>query len=307
MEKEQDMDSRVKEAVTASFVADALALGVHWVYDIALIKNKYGRLEQMVAPELAPYHKTKEKGQFTHYGDQALVLLESLAENNGFDPDHFSRAWQALFENYGGYYDGATKETLHHLQMDPKMKPSGSLSFDMGGAARIAPLALFYAKDIDRFVSSARAQTAMTHNQSVVTDTARFFALTAAMVLDGEKPTTALEKSLEKMADAPQVKQLVTKALDTGKEETTEVTARFGQMCAVEAALPSCIHLIVKYEQDLKQALIENIMAGGDSSARGMLAGFIIGAYQGLGQIPKSWLNDMQAFEKIKTLMDLAG
>ncbi len=301
------MDSRIKDAVMASFVADALALGVHWVYDIALIKNKYGRLEQMVAPELAPYHSSKEKGQFTHYGDQALVLLESLAQNNGFDPGHFSRAWQALFENYTGYVDSATKETLHNLQIDPEMRPSGSLSFDLGGAARIAPLALYYAKDIDGFVSSALAQTAMTHNQSVVTDTARFFSFVAVMVLDGEKPSKALEKSLDKIPDAPQVKQLITKALDTGREDTAKVTARFGQMCAVEAALPSCIHLIVKYEQDLKQALIENIMAGGDSSARGMLAGFVIGAYQGLGQIPQSWLDDMQAFEKINNLMGQAG
>ncbi|MFH2059089.1 MAG: ADP-ribosylglycohydrolase family protein [Pseudomonadota bacterium] len=68
--------------------------------------------------------------------------------------------------------------------------------------------------------------------------------------------------------------------------------------------MPSTIHLIAKYEQDLKQALVENIMAGGDSSARGMLTGFIIGAYQGLAQIPQSWLDDMQAYKKIEYLIN---
>ena len=62
------------------------------------------------------------------------------------------------------------------------------------------------------------------------------------------------------------------------------------------------IHLIAKYEEDLKGALVENIMAGGDSSARGMLTGFIIFAYQGLGRIPGSWPDDLQAGERIAGL-----
>ncbi|MFH2059090.1 MAG: ADP-ribosylglycohydrolase family protein [Pseudomonadota bacterium] len=177
------MKQNIKDAVMASFVADALALGVHWVYDIAAIKNKYGRLEQMVVPEPAPYHKTKTKGQFTHYGDQALVLLESVVEQSGFDPGHFSKKWQAMFADYTGYVDGATKETLKNLSLDPDMNPSGSMSSDLGGAARIASLALFYGDDPDAFVAAAKTQTAMTHNQSSVIDSARFFALASTMVL----------------------------------------------------------------------------------------------------------------------------
>ena len=70
-------------------------------------------------------------------------------------------------------------------------------------------------------------------------------------------------------------------------------------MCAAENVLPSAIHLISKYEDNLKDALVENTMAGGDSSARGMLAGFIIGAHQGLDRIPGSWSDDLKAGERI--------
>ncbi len=74
-------------------------------------------------------------------------------------------------------------------------------------------------------------------------------------------------------------------------------------MCSVAAACPATIHLIVKYEDNLKTALIENMMAGGDSSARGMLTGFILGSYQGMDKIPNSWVIDMIAHEKILRLM----
>lgn len=298
------MKQIVKDAVMASFVADALALGVHWVYDIAAIKNKYGRLEQMVAPELAPYHKTKTKGQFTHYGDQALVLLESVVEQSGFDPGHFSKAWQTLFSDYTGYVDGATKETLKNLASDPDMHPSGSMSSDLGGAARIASLALFYGDDPDAFISAAKTQTAVTHNQPSVIEAARFFSFASTLIFNGEKPSIALEKTLEKILGAPQLKQMITAGLESCNEETAKAIARFGQMCSVQGALPSTIHLIAKYEQDLKQALVENIMAGGDSSARGLLTGFILGAYQGIEQIPQNWLDDMQAYQKIKDLIN---
>ncbi len=61
------MKQKIQDAAMASFIADALALGVHWVYDTARIFDRYGRLEKMTAPELAPYHGAREKGQFIHY------------------------------------------------------------------------------------------------------------------------------------------------------------------------------------------------------------------------------------------------
>jgi ADP-ribosylglycohydrolase len=76
-------------------------------------------------------------------------------------------------------------------------------------------------------------------------------------------------------------------------------------MCAVEAALPSTIHIIAKYEDNLKLALIENIMAGGDSAARGMLIGFILGCYHGLQSIPNEWLSAMLKYEEIVHMIEL--
>jgi len=293
------MNSKIKDAIMAAFVADALSLGVHWVYDMSEIEKKYGRLESIVKPELAPYHKSKQKGEFTHYGDQMMVLLESVTESSGFNLINFSTAWQNMFQSYNGYMDHATKETMQNFNSGKKPDASGSLSLDLSGASRIAPLALYYGEAVNTFIDAAGAQTAMTHNQIEVIACAELFAMVSVMVLKGANPVDAFDKAIKKIPNAAKIQPMVKAGLESRSEVTREIIVKFGQMCSVQAALPSTIHLIVKYEDNLKEALIENIMAGGDSSARGMLAGFILGCHQGLETFPREWLDDMIAYEKI--------
>ncbi|MDH3950637.1 MAG: ADP-ribosylglycohydrolase family protein, partial [Deltaproteobacteria bacterium] len=91
------MQDNARAMVLASFAADSLALGVHWIYDASKIANEYGRVETFIKPKEDSYHPTKDKGEFTHYGDQQLVLLESVAVKNGFDLNDFSERWQEFF------------------------------------------------------------------------------------------------------------------------------------------------------------------------------------------------------------------
>ena len=73
------MQDNRKAAILAAFAADALALGVHWIYNTHVIDRKYGRVEDLLAPQLAKFHAGKRRGDFTHYGDQMLLLLETVA------------------------------------------------------------------------------------------------------------------------------------------------------------------------------------------------------------------------------------
>ncbi len=67
------MNDKAKAMVLASFAADALALGVHWIYNTNVIDKKWGRVEDYIKPQRPTFHPTKELGEFTHYGDQTLV------------------------------------------------------------------------------------------------------------------------------------------------------------------------------------------------------------------------------------------
>ncbi|MGY8713900.1 MAG: ADP-ribosylglycohydrolase family protein, partial [Verrucomicrobiia bacterium] len=61
-----------------SFCADALSLGVHWIYDANELAQKYGRVTGYQAPGPDSYHPHKQAGDQGHVGDQALCLLTFL-------------------------------------------------------------------------------------------------------------------------------------------------------------------------------------------------------------------------------------
>ena len=188
------MDNR-KALLLASFAADSLALGAHWIYDVQEIEKRFGRVEGLVAPGPDSYHKGKEKGEFTHYGDQMLVLLESVVEKRGFDLHDFSDRWRELFADYAGYMDGATKKTLAYYAKGKGPEKAGSHTGDFAGASRIAPVVFLYADDLDGMVDAATAQTKMTHNDAATLDTAEFFARVAYRVLRGQAPVEAIEET----------------------------------------------------------------------------------------------------------------
>lgn len=297
------MIENAKAAVLASLAADSLALGVHWIYNTRVIDKKLGRVEAFVKPEIASFHRGKEKGDLTHYGDQMMVLLESAAQTGGFDLDNFAKRWQSLFADYEGYMDKATKATLDNFAGGGSPQTAGSDSTDLGGAARIAALLPFYIHDPKGFTAAAKAQTAMTHNHPEVVASAEFFAQVALAVFGGEKPSAAIHKTAQNWDSHAAIPGLIEDGLASAQADTRQTIADFGQMCETEVALPATVHLIVKYEDNLKEALIENVMAGGDSSARGMLAGMILGAHHGKQAIPDSWLSELRSYDQAVKLM----
>ena len=300
------MKEKIKDAVLSAFVADALSLGVHWVYDRSQIKEQYGCLDKMVTPEIVKYHQPKKAGDFTHYGDQMLVLLESVSECNAFDISDFSRRWRQLFDAYDGYMDHATKETLDGLKAGKSIETAGSGSEDLAGAVRMPPLFLAGSNGEEELIQAARAQTAMTHNHEDVVNASEWMARTVLQIFDGQTPSNAMVSGLEAMPDTPgkeKLHQAIESGVKSRKDDTGKTIQSLGQMCSIHAALPSAIHLVAKYEDSFRDAMVENIMAGGDSSARGVLAAFFIGAYLGRESIPEHWCSDMTAFSEITSLM----
>ena len=296
------MNDRIKAAVLGSFVADALALGVHWVYNTRVIDKKFGRIDGYLDP-LTSYHKGKKAGDQTHYGDQMLVLMESLEKDSTFDLEIFASRWRRFFDTYTGYFDHATQDTLHNLLSGKDFETCGSLSEDLGGACRIAPLVPVFEDDPEKLVAAARKQTALTHNNADVLAAAEFFSRTTATVLAGAKPLQAVDTVLDRHFKASSIETLVMEGLDSRAMDTRQTIADFGQACSVEVALPGVVHIIARYTDNFEGALVENIMAGGDSAARGIPAAMILGAHHGLEAIPGKWLDGLASRERVEQFL----
>jgi ADP-ribosylglycohydrolase len=281
--------------IMGSLLADSYALGTHWIYDTDQIDAHRERLQQLIDPVVPRFHANRKAGEHTHYGDQAVLLLESIARNGGFDRQQFRSDWLAAMQGYDGYLDHASKETLAHPE-------TGAVSDDLGGAARIAPLVYRYFDDPAMLSRSADEQTAFTHNSPEAREAAQAAAAVAVRVLNGESPAKAAA-AYAGSAECPEsLRSYFLLSIPAAGEETRTTVKRFGQMCSLKGALPSALQIIVKYDTDYREALYQNILAGGDSAARGLIIGMIIGASG--APLPEEWLNAYVHREKVEALLD---
>lgn len=298
------MEDRKRALVLASFVADSLALGVHWIYNTERIRKQFGRVEHFLKPLPNSYHSSKDKGEFTHYGDQSVILLESIASIGAFDLNDFSRRWRDFFGHYNGYFDQATKATLQNFSQGKNPNDAGSSSFDLAGASRISSLVCRYAQDPDALVSAAREQTRMTHNHPIVLDGAEFFARLCGKILQGDRPVPAIQDVTAERVKGSPLSEWVARGIESSEEDSVVAIGRFGQSCHVDEAFPSVIHLIAKYEEDLKEALIQCVMAGGDSAGRGMMVGMVLGAHLGSKGLPQEWISGLKRGKEISAMIE---
>ncbi|MFC1883278.1 ADP-ribosylglycohydrolase family protein [Thermodesulfobacteriota bacterium] len=299
-----EMEKNENKMVFSSFAADSLALGVHWIYDTEIIRSKFGEVDRLLKPLEGSFHTKKEAGEFTHYGDQTLLLLESISEASRFELEPFAKSWFKFIETYKGYMDHATTDTIDNFKKGLHPTSSGSASTDLGGACRIAPLVFLYRDDPDKAAKASMEQTALTHNNSMVLDAAHFFSRVALKTLQGTPPVPALEQISSDYFKDTQIQQWTLSGIDSAAADTLQVILHYGQMCDINAAFPSVIHLIAKYSSDLKNGLIANVMSGGDSAARGMLVGMVLGAFQGSKSLPKEWISGMKAFDRIYSAIE---
>jgi len=204
-----------------------------------------------------------------------------------------------------GYFDKATKETLENFAAGSGPESSGSGSTDLAGAARIAPVVYTYREDLETMIAASRSQTVMSHNNPLVVESAEFFARVLWHVLRGNAPTAAMEHVCGEELKEGTIVEWVDAGIKSADVDTRSAIDSFGQACEIDMAFPSTVHLIAKYENDLKASLIENVMAGGDSASRGMLAGMVLGAHLGYDAIPKTWLSELNKAGKITGSLDV--
>ena len=297
------MSDNAHAMVWASFMGDALALGSHWEYDTVALAARFGQIAGYVDPPAGGYHDGKKAGELTHYGDQTLVLLDSLAACGGFDLDDFAARWRQLFDGYAGYVDGATRMTLKIFDFGEGPANSGSNSNDLAGAARIAPLVFALAHDLPALVDAARSQAKMTHNHARVIEAAEFFARAARAVLGGKTPVDALRLAAEAGYASAPIGQWLAAGLKSAADDTVAAIAALGQTCHIDEAMPAVIHLVARYPYDLSTCLRQNVLAGGDSAARGLLAGMLVGAATGRDGLPEAWLASLAARKRIEAAL----
>jgi len=277
-------EEKIKDLVLSALVVDSYCLGMHWVYDEEQLLDKNFNWQVLNAPK-ALWHKGKEAGDFTHYGDQTLWLYEFLKDKNSFDVDLYRDFWYKKMKNYTGYLDSASRNTI--LNIENKTTPSGSNSTDLSIVGRIAPL-LKVSKNKEEFLKNVQIFVQVTHNSEKAKECADFFARLLLLVLEKNDITKSILKLKNEYDDSFQV--MIEKGLNSKDEDSFKAIREFGPACDIDGGFSGVIHLLAKYD-NLKEMIINNSKAGGDSSARAMIATTIFMANKNINELPKEWLN----------------
>ena len=173
---------RATGAIISSGVADAAATGVHWIYDTLLLRSIESELQaphlEFLDPPRSPFY-AYECGRSSPYGEQMLVLLDSLARRSGLDPMDYISSFADAFgsDEFKGYRDGSTKGTLRNLALG--LLPPGANDAQANCIARLAPLVAMYCGD-PRLPLMVEISTRCTQN----TDAACAWGLAGARVLE---------------------------------------------------------------------------------------------------------------------------
>ena len=277
-------EKKIKDLVLSSLVADSYCLGTHWIYDENQLINNDINWEELNAP-MAIWHKGKSAGDFTHYGDQNYWLYEFLKDKNSFNEKEFLDFWFEKMKTYTGYIDGASRNTI--LNIENGVIPSGANSHDLSIVGRVVPL-LKVSKTKEEFLQNVGKFVKLTHNSKEALQSADFFANLLLLVLENNE----IEKSILELKNSYDsfFQEMIEKGINSKNSDTFETIRTFGPACDINSGFSGVIHLLCKYD-NLKDMLVANSKAGGDTSARAMIASVIFLANKQISEIPKNWLN----------------
>lgn len=72
-------------------------------------------------------------------------------------------------------------------------------------------------------------------------------------------------------------------------------SVKVGKASPTEGALPASLYFVLRYSHSLEEALIANANCGGDSSARAIVIGTLLGASRGEAAVPPRWSASLNA------------
>lgn len=309
---------RLRGAVWGSLAGDAACLGSHWVYDLNELASLFpDGIAGFEPSRQGHYHFGKQPGDQTHYGDGALLMLESIARCGEFSAEDFGERFMAVMgsDSYIGYRDNATRNTLKNFHEFITNKPGTPFDFLQGAdddqpatVTRLAPLVARHWRD-SRLPDLAAAAAKVCQNNARAVAYALGLADILRQLLEGVEPEAVLNNVAAAMAagDASEseVAEKIRAALAAQGEPVLEATLRFGQSCPLAGSFPAALHAMLAYRHDFEGAILATARAGGDNAGRAAMIGACLGAYLGVGAIPEAWRTRLTAHDLIERELEL--
>jgi ADP-ribosyl-[dinitrogen reductase] hydrolase len=245
-----------------------------------------------------------EPGQWTDDTSMALCLAESLIECGGFNPaDQMQRylRWYRTghLSSTGRCFDiGVTvAEALHRFEStgepfsgspDPRKAGNGSLM-------RLAPVAMFYWRDLPMAIERAAESSRTTHQALAAVDACRYFCALLVGALHGAAKDSLLAGDYWASGPlAPEIQEIASGSFK--RRNPPEIVGSGYVVRSLEAALWAFYRTDTYRDGCLLAANL-----GNDADTTAAIYGQLAGAYYGLRGIPATWISRLAERELINS------
>jgi len=234
------------------------------------------------------------------YGRQMLWLTEYIVQSKVYDPFAFGDIWKQKMSQENGHLDKASSDTLANLKSGRTYLGAGSGSHDLSVVGRHAPI-MYALKGMDEMLESVKFHTCLTHMSKEAIDTSKYIAeVTLAMIYNLDVPNTLHERA---KFYGKEVESEVEKGFKLKDEPLKVVLKELGTGSDIEGGLALTIYFLLNHHENFSTLMQENLKAGGDATARGMVMGMIVGARYGFETISPLWIENIAEYSTLQKLI----
>jgi ADP-ribosylglycohydrolase len=306
--RSEEIEARAS-IVLGALVADAAAMGLHWLYDPERIATIADEREPLFLPAEARHfdgtkgyfaHAGKASGDLSHYGMSLTLAMASLVAGEGqINIRDYQQRFLATFGPGGtwkGYIDRPTRGLLARLAdgVTDETPIASGIDDDQMPALSPVPAIVAAGPEAETLEQDVAAMVRVTNNNPLAIEAALITARLIRDLLQGADVNTTL--SIETEASGEPLRALLHQALSESARNSVDMAGEFGRACHVQQGLPVVFH-IVNTAESYESGIRANILAGGDSCGRSMALGALLGALYGFGGergIPLPWLTRLK-------------
>jgi ADP-ribosylglycohydrolase len=174
----------------------------------------------------------------------------------------------------------------------------GQGSMGNGGAMRVAPLGAYFANDLERCASEARASSVVTHTHPEGVAGTIAVAVAAALAWQlrntpGPERANQFFDAVLRMTPESEVRRGIVEARKTPAQTPSEDVARKlgnGSLVTAPDTVPFCLWISAHHPDNFVDALAQTICVGGDCDTNAAIVGGIVALSAGREAIPEDWL-----------------
>jgi ADP-ribosyl-[dinitrogen reductase] hydrolase len=321
------MHKNAESTILGLRIGDALAMPVHWYYNVHSLIRDYGQVTDFLAPKnphpdsilwRSRYEARNEKGEILHDQAQywgrrgihyhqhlsagentvnariASMLWKLLLEKRKWDPEEFLDSYVSFMRTPGAHNDTYLEEWhrgfFENYARGVEPIRCAIKEKHVAGLQFIFPLAAYFMPDTETTQTYAYQQLELTHAGPKMAEAGKVILSLLQLIESTGSIRDALVELVARQA-SPLVRGNWKKwwSLDSGRVLGREIST----VCYVEDAVPAILYLLGKYADDPERMLIANTMAGGDNVHRGAVIGAILGFTYGEDAFPRRWIDGL--------------